>query len=111
MSNIIIQWYGPKCNAQMNRKVLTCIKKHCCERICTFTVFALIHDAPSKNNFHFFVRNRVFLAKYLENVLLAIEDEDLSIKELQNLLNCKRVEYHNLHFVEEFENFLNRYCS
>lgn len=110
MKNANIVWFGQNFNdAVATRRLLSSITNHCGEESEEFHVFGMDHDSPNKSNFIFYVGNRLFLGHYVERSMLVIEDDHLNIRELISILHTPEVRYSDMHFVEEFEEFLKNY--
>ena len=110
MLNVTINWYGPNPNnAVQRRRLISSIREYCSETTEDFHVFGMIYDPPNRNNFSFFVGNRMFLGTYVDQSLILMEDDDLNIKKLIALLGTEEISYTQLHFVEEFEDYLQNY--
>ena len=110
MKNANVVWFGPNFNDSIAMgRLHSAIRDHCGEESENFNVFAMDHDAPNKSNFIFYVGCRLFLGIYVERSLLVIEDDHLNIRKLIAILHTTEVTYAKLHFVEEFEEFLNNY--
>lgn len=110
MKNANIIWFGPNYNDAISMEgLLSCIETYCGEESEQFNVFGMDHDALDKSNFIFFFGHRLFLGIYVEQSLVIIEDDHLNIRQLVSVLRTREVTYSDLHFVEEFEEFLKNY--
>ena len=56
MLNADILWFGPNLhNAIARQRIYSSLKKHCGEETERFNVFGMIHNAPRRDEFIFFV--------------------------------------------------------
>ena len=107
MLNEDILWFGPNLhNAIARQRIYSSLKKHCGEETERFNVFGMMHDPPRRDEFIFFVGNRLFFGLYVDQSLLVIEDDNLNIRQLISVLETRELKYNDLHFKEEFDEYL-----
>ncbi len=107
MLNAHIIWFGPNLNDAIARqRIYASVKRYCGEEREEFYVFGMMHSPPNTNDFIFFVGNRLFLGIYVDRSLLVIEDNYLNIRKLMSVLETTEMSYDELHFKEEFDEYL-----
>ena len=110
MSQVQFIWYGPHVNdAVARQRVYSAVRNRCGEEKEHFHIFAMMYDPPQRDDFIFYVANRLFLGTYVDRSLLIIEDNYLNIRQLISVLQTKELNYQEMHFKEEFDHYLITY--
>lgn len=98
-----LQWFGNTPTRSQKSCVRRCILQHSSETTEDYEIFGMLHESTECNNVPFMYKNRLFLATYRQDFVIALEDTSLNIKVLIDLWDCKPVQYHQLPFASEFE--------
>ena len=107
MNLMSLRWYGPEFKTLYERgQVKKLLKEYCGECDEKFFVFGMIYNAPIKENYGFFVGNRLFMAIQHDRALLVVEDDYIKIKHLLELWDTTPRIYEELHYHEEFQDYL-----
>ena len=97
MLNADILWFGPNLhNAIARKRIYSSLEKHCGEETERFNAFGMIHNAPRRDEFIFFVGNRLFFGLYVDQSLLVIEDHNLN--DYAQVISAPLVQHSNKNF-------------
>ena len=98
-----LQWFGNIPTKSQKSCVRRCIPQYTSETTEDYEIFGTLHESADCYNVPFTYKNRLFLAIYRQDFVIALEDTSLNIKVLIDLWDCKPVKHHQLPFASEFE--------
>ncbi len=102
-----LQWYDTLPNSLQTSRIRRCVRNFTREETEPFRLFGTLQTEKKDGVAPFTYKERLFVAVFREDFVVAIEDRHLDIKPLIDLWDCKPIKYRELPFAEDFEHYVN----